>query len=82
MPRPPVRALPLAAGLALFAVVAAIAGSRLTLSEATGGSRHRVSMAYHLWKHGVVSSSSADQARSNSGSRIFFIVLKLSPWVS
>jgi hypothetical protein len=61
MPRWLPRLLPFAFGLALFAVVAALAGPQVTLNEATGGSRHRVSMAYHLWKHGVVSSSSADR---------------------
>jgi 4-amino-4-deoxy-L-arabinose transferase-like glycosyltransferase len=55
------RALPIAFSLAIFLAVALPAASRLTLNSPTGGSRHRVSMAYHLWKHGVVSSQSADR---------------------
>jgi hypothetical protein len=55
------RALPIAFSLAIFVAVALPAASRLTMNEATGGSRHRVSMAYHLWKHGVVSSQTADR---------------------
>ena len=52
----------LAAGVAVSLLVAVLGARSLSASPETGGSRHNLSIAYNLWKHGVASDSGRDRA--------------------